>query len=49
VPEGFPDQISSPRVWTGSDFADPVKFLVHLSAEDVEEIKAALAFFKGMA
>ncbi|AEO63019.1 uncharacterized protein THITE_2141213 [Thermothielavioides terrestris NRRL 8126] len=45
---GFPDQISSPRVWTGSDFADPVKFLVHLSAEDVEEIKAALAFFKGL-
>lgn len=48
VPEGFPDQISSPRVWTGSDFANPEEYLVHLSAEDVEEIKAALGFFKSM-
>lgn len=46
VPEGFPDQVMSARAWTGSDFADPDKFVVQLSADDVDEIKAALEFFK---
>jgi hypothetical protein len=48
LPEGFLDQVSSPRVWTGSDFADPEKYLIHLSIADVTEIKSALGFFKGM-
>ncbi|KAK3390043.1 hypothetical protein B0H63DRAFT_499788 [Podospora didyma] len=48
VPEGFPDQISSPRVWTGSDFADREKHLVHLSNDDIEEIGVPLDFFKNL-
>lgn len=46
LPEAFPAQIKSPRAWTGSDFADPELFLVRLSTEDIEELRAALAHFK---
>jgi hypothetical protein len=46
LPDGFPEQVSSPRAWTGSDFSNPEKYLVHLSREDVDEIEAALEFFK---
>ncbi|KAF4468525.1 Clavaminate synthase [Fusarium albosuccineum] len=48
VPEGFPRQIVSPRVWTGSDFVDKDKYRVQLSADDIQEIRAALEYFKGL-
>jgi hypothetical protein len=47
LPEQFPAVIDSPRVWTGADFADPNKYLLHLTAEDVDEIKEALVQFHG--
>ncbi|KAK1826342.1 hypothetical protein QBC39DRAFT_397708 [Podospora conica] len=48
LPDGFQDQVTSARAWTGSDFADKEKYLVRLSPEDVDEIKAALDFFKAL-
>jgi hypothetical protein len=47
LPEKFPAVIDSPRVWTGADFAGMNKYLVHLSDEDVDEIKEALSQFHG--
>jgi hypothetical protein len=48
VPEGFPEEIKGPRVWTGSDFDDPDKYLIRLSKTDLAEIKDALEHFKSM-
>ncbi|EUC40779.1 hypothetical protein COCMIDRAFT_40948 [Bipolaris oryzae ATCC 44560] len=46
--QGFPAQISSPRVWSGADFADSNTYIVHLSDSDIAEINSALANFHAL-
>jgi len=47
VPAGWPEQLSTKRVWSGSDFANSEEFIMHLNEDDVKEIEDALEFFKG--
>lgn len=47
VPEGFPDKVDAPRVWTGSDFRSADEYVVELTVEDIAEAENALAYFKG--
>ncbi|XXG96074.1 hypothetical protein Hte_002351 [Hypoxylon texense] len=46
VPNGWPTKIDHPRAWTGSDFADPSKYVVQFTAHDIAEIESALTQFK---
>jgi hypothetical protein len=46
VPEGFPDKIIEPWVWSGEDFEGEDEYVVTFSQEDVLEIENALAHFK---
>lgn len=48
VPEGWPAQIDAERAWSGSDFKSEDDYILHFSSEDIVEIEAALAHFKGM-
>jgi hypothetical protein len=48
VPAGFPNSISSPRVWTGSDFEDEKSYIIALSPDEVGEIEYALCYFKSL-
>ncbi|KAL2267138.1 hypothetical protein VTJ83DRAFT_4415 [Remersonia thermophila] len=48
LPEGWPAQVEGARVWSGSDFASEDEYIVRLSPEDIAEIDAGLAFFKGL-
>jgi len=47
VPTGWPAQVSAARAWAGSDFKSEDDYVLHFSAEDVTEIEAGLAHFKG--
>jgi hypothetical protein len=47
LPPGWPAQVDAPRAWAGSDFASEDEYVLHLSAEDIAEIEAGLAHFKG--
>lgn len=47
LPEGYPKDILGPRCWTGSDFNDESKYIVHLSQKDVREVEQALRYFIG--
>ena len=46
VPRGWPEALHGPLVWTGADFPDESVFIYHLTAQDKEEIAAALRHFK---
>jgi hypothetical protein len=48
VPAGFPNSISSPRVWTGSDFEDEKSYVVVFSPDELSEIEDALRYFKSL-
>ena len=48
LPDGFPDALDSPRVWSGSDFDDVGKYLICLTHDDIAEIEAALSHFSGL-
>ncbi len=48
LPDGFPEVIHSPRVWTGLDFGDKESFIVQLTEMDILEIEGGLNHFKGM-
>lgn len=47
LPEGFPAELSSPLVWHGKDVEDSDDWIYSLSEDQLEEIDAALAAFKG--
>lgn len=47
LPPGWPTQVNAARAWAGSDFESEDDYVLHLSAEDVAEIEAGLAHFKG--
>lgn len=49
VPDGYPDCVMEPWVWSGSDFVGEREdeFVVRLSEEDVLEVEMALGKFKG--
>jgi hypothetical protein len=47
LPEGYPDRISSPWVWSGSDIRKD-EYVVQFQREDVVEIENALSYFKGI-
>jgi hypothetical protein len=46
LPEGFPQAVTDPWAWTGSDFEDESKYVLLLDKSEIEEIEHALAFFK---
>lgn len=46
LPEGFPNRLGSDLVWDGTDIARRYDWVYELSAEEVEEIEAALKHFK---
>ncbi|KAK0732538.1 beta-lactamase/transpeptidase-like protein [Apiosordaria backusii] len=48
LPEGWPQAIQGPLVWSGSDFSDESLFVYHLTEEDKQEIRAALQHFKAL-
>jgi hypothetical protein len=48
VPDGWPEKVDAPRVWTGSDFSDPAQYVVEFNQDDIAEIESALAHLKGM-
>lgn len=45
LPEGFPEKIASERAWTRGDIDGVHDFVVHLSEEEVGEVKDALKHF----
>lgn len=47
VPEGWPAKIDHPRAWAGSDFDSESDYVMEFSSDDVAEIEAGLAHFKG--
>lgn len=46
VPDGYPDRIIEPWVWSGEDFESEAEYVVTFNQEDVTEIENALAHFK---
>jgi hypothetical protein len=46
LPAGFPAQITSPLVWSGTDLSED-EYLMQLSTENIIELEQALAYFKG--
>ncbi len=47
LPSGWPIEVNTERAWAGADFQSEDDFVLHFSAEDVAEIEAGLAHFKG--
>jgi hypothetical protein len=47
LPEGFPTRLDSDLVWDGRTLPDVYDWTYHLDSEDLEEIKKALAYFRG--
>jgi hypothetical protein len=47
VPDGWPIQVDLPRVWSGVDFKDTEKYVLKFTGNEIVEIEAALAHFKG--
>lgn len=48
LPRGWPSEITSERVWSGSDFASEDDYVVRLTPSDISEIESALSFFKSL-
>lgn len=48
VPDGWPAQVDAARAWSGSDFKSEDEYVMKLSDEDIAEIEAGLAHFKGI-
>lgn len=46
LPAGWPSEITSERVWSGSDFQSEDDYVVKLTQEDIAEIERALEYFK---
>ncbi len=47
LPSGWPTEVNTERAWAGVDFQSQDDFVLHFGAEDVAEIEAGLAHFKG--
>jgi hypothetical protein len=47
LPPGWPAQVDAPRAWASSNFESENDYVLRLSAEDIAEIEAGLAHFKG--
>ncbi len=47
LPSGWPTEVNTERAWAGADFQSQDDFVLQFSAEDVAEIEAGLAHFKG--
>lgn len=47
VPEGWPTKVDGDRCWNGADLTED-DYVVKFTAEDIAEIEAGLAHFKGM-
>jgi hypothetical protein len=47
MPKGFPSRLDSGLVWDGQTLPDSYDWTYHLSSEDLEEIKKAVAYFNG--
>jgi len=48
LPAGWPSQIDADRNWSGSDFKSEDDYVVKFTADDIAEIEAGLAHFRGM-
>ncbi|KAF8846804.1 Clavaminate synthase-like protein [Acephala macrosclerotiorum] len=46
VPEGWPQSVSGPLVWTNGDFKDEAEYVYLLTKDDKAEIVEALKYFK---
>ena len=46
LPEGFPQEITGTRAWSGRDVKSLDGFIIELSGGDIAEIEAALAYFR---
>lgn len=46
--QGWPAHINHPRAWAGSDFKSEEDYLIQLSEQDIADIEAGLAHFKGI-
>lgn len=46
VPAGFPTELESDLVWDGSTISEKYDWTYELSETEVEEIEAALSYFK---
>jgi hypothetical protein len=46
VPDGYPQQVEKPWVWSGDQMAAD-RYVVWLSDDDIAQIEDALSFFKG--
>ena len=47
LPPGWPLQVNAERAWSGSDFKSENDYIFQFTPEDLVEIEAGLAFFKG--
>ena len=47
VPEGWPAQVDAERCWSGSELKED-DYVVKFTPEDIVEIEAGLAHFKGI-
>jgi hypothetical protein len=46
LPDGFPQELSSPLVWEGKDFRDEKEWTFSLNGTHLEEIHKAVLHFK---
>ena len=47
LPAGWPARVDGARAWVGEDFKTEEEYVVQFGEEDVKEIEAGLAHFKG--
>jgi len=47
VPKGWPQALTGPMTWTGSDFLNESEWVYTLSNDDKDEVHSALDYFKG--
>lgn len=47
LPNGFPSSIGGQLAWVGTDFANCNDWIYHLTQHDVDEVRKAVALFKG--
>jgi hypothetical protein len=48
VPPGFPANLQGALVWSTADLPNEEQYIIRIGPTDKEEIRYALAFFKGM-
>jgi hypothetical protein len=46
VPDGYPQRVEKPWVWSGSEMAAD-RYVVWLNEDDVAQTEEALGFFRG--